>query len=250
MFTGWAWNQPLQSSGQLPTNFNPSSDYLDPMVMVKNYHELGTKTLLDNVVLPAAAGYSATGSAVAGSQADTTTAAYDSYCLGDLEQGLDSIFNHPNVGPFVCRQLIQRLVESNPSPGYLWRVVQVFNDDGTPSHVRGNMAAVVTHHPAGRRGAEPVGRRRLRELWQTARAAAADHRACPHVPGIAQQRDVQPGGQPGDDDHHGEPAAISAPATPSDLDFSGNHRVQPVDPSTTSVTPSLPIPRPRPAAFP
>ena len=114
------------------------------MVMVKNYHELGTKTLLDNVVLPAAVGYSLTASAVTGSQADTTTAAYDTYCLQDLEKGLDSIFNYPNVGPFFCRQLIQRLVESSPSPAYLYRVVQKFNDDGTSAHVRGNMAAVIT----------------------------------------------------------------------------------------------------------
>ena len=57
--------------------------------------------------------------------------AYDSYCLADLEQAIDNIFYHPNIGPYVCRQLIQRLVESNPSPAYLYRVVQKFNDDGT-----------------------------------------------------------------------------------------------------------------------
>ena len=63
VFTGWTWHQALQASGQLPTNFYPATDWLDPMVMVKNYHELGTKTLLDNVVLPAAVGYSPTASA-------------------------------------------------------------------------------------------------------------------------------------------------------------------------------------------
>ena len=143
IFTGWTWNQALQANGQLPTSFYPKADYLDPMVMVKNYHELGTKTLLDNVVLPAAVGYSMTASPVAGSQADTTTAAYDSYCLADLETGLNNIFYHPNVGPFICRQLIQRLVESDPSPGYLGRVVAKFNDDGTSAHVRGNLTAVI-----------------------------------------------------------------------------------------------------------
>jgi uncharacterized protein (DUF1800 family) len=143
VFTGWTWGQALQANGQLPTSFYPATNWTSPMVMVKNYHELGTKTLLDNVVLPAAVGYSVTASAVPGSQADTTTTAYDSYCLGDLQKGLDNIFYHPNVGPFVCRQLIQRLVESNPSPGYLARVVGVFNDDGTSAHVRGNMAAVI-----------------------------------------------------------------------------------------------------------
>jgi uncharacterized protein (DUF1800 family) len=144
VFTGWAWNQPLQANGQLPTNFWPPTDWTDPMVMVKNNHELGTKTILDNVVLPAAVGYSLTAPAVAGSQADITGTAYDSYCLADLEKGLNNIFNHSNVGPFICRQLIQRLVESNPTPGYVGRVSQVFNDDGTAAHVRGNMAAVIT----------------------------------------------------------------------------------------------------------
>ncbi len=143
VFTGWTWHQALQGSGQLPTNFYPAVDWINPMVMVKNYHELGAKALLNNVVLPPALGYTIGATAAAGSQADTTTAAYDSYCLADLDKGLDNIFNHPNVGPYVCRQLIQRLVESNPSPAYLYRVVQKFNDDGTSAHVRGNMAAVI-----------------------------------------------------------------------------------------------------------
>ena len=54
VFTGWTWHQALQASGQLPTSFGPTVNWIDPMTMVKNYHELGTKTLLDNVVLPAA----------------------------------------------------------------------------------------------------------------------------------------------------------------------------------------------------
>ncbi len=143
VFTGWTWHQALQASGQLPTNFYPSVDWIDPMVMVKNYHELGAKTLLDNVVLPPAVGYNPPVAVVGGSQADTTTTAYDAYCQADLEAGLDNIFSHPNVGPYVCRQLIQRLVSSNPSPAYLLRVVSKFNDDGTSAHVRGNMTAVI-----------------------------------------------------------------------------------------------------------
>ena len=53
----------------------------------------------------------------------------------------DSIFNNQNVGPFICRQLIQRLVTSNPSRDYLYRVVQAFNDNG--AGVRGDMQAVI-----------------------------------------------------------------------------------------------------------
>jgi uncharacterized protein (DUF1800 family) len=54
---------------------------------------------------------------------------------------LDGLFNHPNVPPFVSRQLIQRLVTSNPSPAYVERVARVFADNG--SGVRGDMKAVL-----------------------------------------------------------------------------------------------------------
>jgi uncharacterized protein (DUF1800 family) len=144
VFTGWTWHQALQASGQLPTSFTPAADYINPMVMVKNYHELGPKNLLDIVVLPPAVGYNPPLAATAGSQADTTTAAYDSYCLGDLDAAINNIFNNPNVGPFISRQLIQRLVESNPSPAYVYRVAAVFNDNGTAQHTRGDMSAVVS----------------------------------------------------------------------------------------------------------
>jgi hypothetical protein len=60
----------------------------------------------------------------------------------DLKDALDNIFNHPNVGPFIVKQLIQRLVTSNPSPGYISRVVQKFNNNG--AGVRGDMKAVIT----------------------------------------------------------------------------------------------------------
>ncbi|MEW5685006.1 MAG: DUF1800 domain-containing protein [Pseudomonadota bacterium] len=59
---------------------------------------------------------------------------------GDLKIALDTLYNHPNVGPFIGRQLIQRLVTSNPSPAYVQRVASVFNDNG--KGVRGDMAAV------------------------------------------------------------------------------------------------------------
>jgi uncharacterized protein (DUF1800 family) len=59
----------------------------------------------------------------------------------DLANALDNIFNHPNVGPFIGKQLIQHLVTSNPSPAYVARVSAAFDNDGTG--VRGNLAAVV-----------------------------------------------------------------------------------------------------------
>ena len=57
-----------------------------------------------------------------------------------LKIALDTLFNHPNVGPFFARQMIQRLVTSNPSPAYVARVAARFNDNG--SGVRGDLRAV------------------------------------------------------------------------------------------------------------
>ncbi len=138
VFTGWNYNQTNQSNGHLPSIWNPPHDYFansraytNPMVLVPTHHELGTKRLLDNVILPQAWGL----------QANTTTTNCDSYCSQDLESAMDSIFYNQTVGPFVCRQLIQRLVTSNPSRGYLYRAVQAFNDNG--SGVRGDMQAVI-----------------------------------------------------------------------------------------------------------
>jgi len=131
VFTGWTYYQTNQASGRLPSNFYPPANYTNPMVLVPSHHELGTKLLLDNVMLPQAWG----------NQRVNSTSTNDNYCAQDLEQAVNSIFNHQNVGPFVCRQLIQRLVTSNPSRAYVYRVTQVFNNDGTG--VRGNLQAVV-----------------------------------------------------------------------------------------------------------
>lgn len=58
-----------------------------------------------------------------------------------LRLALDTLFMHPNVGPFFGKQLIQRLITSNPSPAYVSRVSAVFNDNG--QGVRGDMQAVI-----------------------------------------------------------------------------------------------------------
>ena len=92
-------------------------NYLDPMVANEGQHDTGAKTLLDGVPLPA-----------------RQTARQD------LEAAIDNIFNHPNVGPFISKQLIQHLVTSNPTPGYVARVATVFN--GSVS-TRGDLQAVV-----------------------------------------------------------------------------------------------------------
>jgi uncharacterized protein (DUF1800 family) len=87
--------------------------------------------LLDNVMLPPAWG----------NQTVPSTSTNDAYCSQDLESALNSIFNNQNVGPFICRELIQRLVTSNPSRDYVYRVAQVFDNDGTGA--RGNLQAVI-----------------------------------------------------------------------------------------------------------
>jgi hypothetical protein len=130
VFTGWSYGQTNQANGRLPSNWYPPYNGTNPMVLVPSHHELGPKQVLDNVILPPAWG----------SQAVPSTT-NDAYCSQDLERALDSIYNHQNVAPFICRQLIQRLVTSNPSRDYVYRAAQVFNDDGTG--VRGNLQAVV-----------------------------------------------------------------------------------------------------------
>lgn len=70
-----------------------------------------------------------------------TTIAANTPGAAALKTALDTIFNHPNVGPFIGKQLIQRLVTSNPSPDYVSRVAARFNNNG--AGVRGDMKAVI-----------------------------------------------------------------------------------------------------------
>jgi hypothetical protein len=88
------------------------------MIMFEAYHEPGAKTLLNDFVIP-----------------DGQTG------MQDIEAAVDNLFHHPNVGPFVGKQLIQRLVTSNPSPEYVSRVSAAFNGDSTG--IRGDMKAVL-----------------------------------------------------------------------------------------------------------
>ena len=76
---------------------------------------------------------------------------------------LDTLFHHPNLAPFLARQLIQRLVTSNPTPAYVARVAAVFANDG--SGVRGNMKAVFTAAllDSEARGSSAASAGRLRE---------------------------------------------------------------------------------------
>jgi uncharacterized protein (DUF1800 family) len=116
--TGWTY--PTQP-GQTLQKHNPEY-YGGPMLPFESNHDAGAKTLLGQSV---AAGQSA-------------------------EQELDSvltiIFNHPNMPPFVGKQLIEKLVTSNPSPAYVQRVAQAFASGKFNSYgsgKRGDMQATV-----------------------------------------------------------------------------------------------------------
>jgi uncharacterized protein (DUF1800 family) len=93
-----------------------------------------------------------------------------------LRIALDTIAAHPNVGPFIGRQLIQRLVTSNPTPAHVAAVARAFADNGRG--VRGDMRAVVRavlQHPDARRASEADGK-----LREPVLRAAAFLRAFPH----------------------------------------------------------------------
>lgn len=87
-----------------------------PMVLNADDHEFGASTFLGTTVPAGCTGMEA------------------------LDRALRTLFNHSNVGPFFCRQMIQRLIKSNPSAGFVARVATIFNDNG--SGVRGDLKAV------------------------------------------------------------------------------------------------------------
>lgn len=115
VFTGWSFS----ADTSVASNFRgAAANYISPMVNFPTYHDTGAKTIVAGVRLPA----NQTGPK-------------------DLQDALDTLFNHPNTAAFISRELIQRLVTSNPSPGYVYRVAQVFANNG--SGVRGDLGAVV-----------------------------------------------------------------------------------------------------------
>jgi len=121
VFTGWHYAN--VDSFQWPT----VKDYITPMQSYPEYHDTDEKTLLNGVVVPA------------GQTPEQ-----------DLAMALDSLFNHPNVGPFISKQLIQRLITSNPSPGYVRDVAAVFdnNSEGIRGSLSSTIKAILMHEEA------------------------------------------------------------------------------------------------------
>lgn len=116
IFTGLTWaDRDKYGKGALK-----DTSYIPQMAMWNEHHEPGEKYLLNDFVVPDR-------NPVDGN--------------ADITDALDNLFNHQNVGPFICKLLIQRMVTSNPPPSYVERVVQKFNDNG--EGVRGDMKAVV-----------------------------------------------------------------------------------------------------------
>jgi len=126
VFTGWGpyyddANPPQSGNGTVLDRerwFLYGRDMLNPMTFYPQFHDEEDRTIVGGVTLAGDLG---------GEQR--------------MQQALDTLFYHPNVGPFMAKRLIQRFVTSNPSPAYIYRVAQVFNDNG--SGVRGDLGAVI-----------------------------------------------------------------------------------------------------------
>ena len=114
VFTGWNYAEGANFNRARRTMANQTM----PMALYPGYHSTEPKQLLNGVQLP---------EGQSGEQ--------------DLVDALDNVFAHPNVGPFIATRLIERLVTSNPAPGYVQRVASTFNDNG--NGVRGDLQAVV-----------------------------------------------------------------------------------------------------------
>lgn len=117
LFTGWTFcNRDCPNSDFGIVNFR------DPLIVNPANHDAGEKQVLS---------YPGAISTIPAGQTPQA----------DFEQALDNIFYHPNVAPFVSKLLIQQLVTSNPTPTFVERVADVFNNNG--SGVRGDMKAVI-----------------------------------------------------------------------------------------------------------
>jgi uncharacterized protein (DUF1800 family) len=159
VFTGWSWACPdwpdnsCFSQGTANGNSDPDRSF-KAMLGYAQYHSTEAKTFLGTTI-------------AAQAQSDPTAS---------LNTALDTLANHANVGPFIGRQLIQRLVTSNPSPAYIRAVSQAFANNG--SGVRGDMKAVVKAvlmHPEARQVNNNSGK-----LREPVLKLAAYLRAFPH----------------------------------------------------------------------
>ena len=141
VFTGWNWFNcgNFQSCGP---DYTTSANLLQPMAAFPAYHDNGTGgDDLHNKQLLIYDGAQNSGVLTDGGSPAT-----------DLAFALDNIYNHPNVGPFVSKQLIQRLVTSNPSPAYIGRVAGVFNANRASANQLREVTRAILLDPEARYG--------------------------------------------------------------------------------------------------
>lgn len=119
VFTGISWYHPTPTNTTFFGGNRNNDREVRAMIFYPQFHSTSQKVFLGRTI-PASA---------------TVDVA------GDLRIALDTLFNHPNVGPFIAQRLIQQMVTSNPSTAYVGRVAAVFNNNG--SGTRGDMGAVV-----------------------------------------------------------------------------------------------------------
>jgi uncharacterized protein (DUF1800 family) len=123
VFTGFSWYAGTNAADRTDSRFfggngNADRDW-QPMQSYAKFHSTSEKKFL--------------GSTIAAQGTANPEAS--------LKAALDTIFNHPNVGPFVANSLVKQLVTSNPTPAYIGRVAAAFNNNG--AGVRGDMKAVI-----------------------------------------------------------------------------------------------------------
>jgi uncharacterized protein (DUF1800 family) len=191
VLTGWNWAS-CDVSGYdqfvgCDTTFSVAGDYVTPMAAYEtkppletadpnfdfNYHDNGTHT--DDLASKQLLAY--TGAASNGIVPNGQSA------YADLTFALNNIYGHPNVAPFISKQLIQRLVTSNPSPAYVQRVATVFDSNRASATQLQSVVQAILLDPEARYGqwhsSDTFGKLRepllaLTHLW---RAMAAQH-AC------------------------------------------------------------------------
>jgi uncharacterized protein (DUF1800 family) len=95
-----------------------SGAYAVPMICMGSLHDTGEKAIINDTMIPAGQG-----------------------CMADINMALDALFNHDTLPPFFAKQMIQKLVTSNPSADYIYRVASKFVDNGRG--VRGDLKAVI-----------------------------------------------------------------------------------------------------------
>ncbi|ULC60818.1 DUF1800 domain-containing protein [Flaviramulus sp. BrNp1-15] len=120
VFTGLGPAEVMENEWNVTANFGVGFYFAikdKSMVMYDDWHQPGEKHLLNGYTVPS--GQSG---------------------MKDIEDAIDNLFNHQNIAPFVSLRLIQQMVKSNPSPGYIGRVSAAFNNT---KGVRGDMKAVI-----------------------------------------------------------------------------------------------------------